>query len=343
MSTTIIDIAERAGVSTMTVSRVVNNSGYVAEKTRKRVEKAIRELNYRPNLMARSLINRKSSFVYIIVPDISNPFYADLTKGMELVAQRAGYNIILSNAHWKEDQELAHIEAARGRMAEGIILVLPMLSEKKILECSRTIPLVVVDKHVRSRQIDSIYIRQETGAASAVEHLLQLGHRKVAFLTGSSKIYNATARRHGYEQALRDHGIPLDPELVFSGDFSFESGEKAFDTMVKLSPGRRPTALFAASDLMALGFMRSALRYGIRIPEEFSIVGFDDISLSSMTNPPLTTVRHPFIKMGEEAMRHVLHKLNSPGPYTVSDEMVNTLIIRETTAPPGGVLPVTLS
>jgi DNA-binding LacI/PurR family transcriptional regulator len=336
MSTTIIDIAERAGVSTMTVSRVVNNSGYVAEKTRKRVEAAIRELNYRPNLMARSLINRKSSFVYVIVPDISNPFYADLTKGMEFVAHRAGYNIILSNAHWKEEQELAHIEAARGRMAEGVILVLPVLSEKKILECSRAIPLVVVDKHVRSRHIDNIYIRQETGAASAVNHLLELGHRRIAFLAGSSRIYNATARRHGYQQALQDYGIPFDPALVLPGDFSFESGEKAFERMLLLSPDRRPTALFAASDLMALGFMRSALRHGIRIPNDFSIVGFDDISLSSMTNPPLTTVRHPFIKMGEEAMRHVLHKLNSDGDYTVSDEMVNTLIVRETTAPPAG-------
>lgn len=333
VSSTIVDIAERARVSTMTVSRVINNSGYVATETRRRVEAAIRELNYQPNLMARSLINRKSSFVYVIVPDISNPFYADLTKGVEHVAHRAGYNIILSNAYWKESVELAHIEAARGRMAEGIILVLPVLTEKKIIECANTIPLVVVDKHVRSRQIDSIFIEQDKGAREAVEHLLDLGHTRIGFLSGR-RIYNSLARQRGYEEALAARGIPRDPLLMLNGDFSFESGVEAFNTVMALPRNVRPTALFAASDLMALGFIQNAFRHHMRIPGDFSVVGFDDISISSITNPPLTTVRHPFIRMGEEAMRHLLHKLNSTDDFTVSDELVNTLIIRETTAPP---------
>ena len=333
MNVTIKDIALRAGVSTMTVSRVINDSGYVAEKTRKAVEAAISELNYQPNLLARSLINRKSSFVYVIVPDISNPFYADLTKGVERVARGAGYHIILSNGYWNEALEEEHIEAARGRMAEGVILVLPKLAEKRIRELNKRTPLVVVDKHVRSRDIDSVYIEQNDGAARAVEHLIELGHRRIAFLSGPRRIYNSIARHRGYAEALKRHGITPDPALVLRGDFTFESGQRAFEQILDLSPAERPTAVFAASDLVALGLMRSAFRHHFRIPQDLSLVGFDDITLSSIVNPPLTTVRHPFIKMGERAMKHLLGKLDPNAHPDDGERLVNTLVVRETTQP----------
>ncbi|ADK82543.1 LacI family DNA-binding transcriptional regulator [Sediminispirochaeta smaragdinae] len=331
MVATIKDIAERVGVSTMTVSRVINNSGYVSMQTRKKVEAAIKALNYQPNLLARSLINRKSSFVYVIVPDISNPFYADLTKGVERVAKSASYNIILSSAYWKETLECEHIEAARGRMAEGIILVLPKISEKKIAAYAKRIPLVVVDKHIRSKSIDKVYLYQNKGAFLAVEHLITLGHRRIAFLSGESHIYNSRSRQHGYEDALSHYGIPFDPALVLKGDFSFETGERAFQQIFDMAPQKRPTAIFAASDLMALGFMRNAFRYGVRIPDDISLVGFDDILLASITNPPLTTIRHPYREMGEEAMNHLLKKLNEGFQPSDRKPLVNQLIIRETT------------
>lgn len=334
MASTLKDIAEYSGVSMMTVSRVINNSGYVSDRTRKKVEAAIKELDYRPNLMARSLINRKSSFVYVIVPDISNPFYAELTKGVEHVALRFGYHIMLSSGHWDEELEAAHIETARGRMAEAVILVLPKMSEKRIAEYQKDTNLVVVDKHIRSRNIDSVYIQQDKGAAAAVQHLIDLGHRRIAFLSGSRRIYNSLSRRRGYETALDSNGVPRDPRLVIPGDFSFESGLRAFDHIMKLSRKIRPTALFAASDLMALGVMRGASQNHFRIPQDLSLVGFDDINLSSITNPPLTTVRHPFIEMGEEAMRHVLRKLDLAFDGKESANLENRLIIRETTAPP---------
>jgi len=328
------DIAKRAKVSMMTVSRVINHSGYVSEATREAVETAIADLNYRPNLAARSLINRRSSFVYTIVPDISNPFYADLTKGVEHVARKAGYHMILSNGHWNEALEEEHIEAAQGRMAEGVILVLPKLAEKRIAQFHRRIPLVVVDKHVRSRSIDSVYVEQDYGASLAVEHLIALGHRRIAFLSGPQRIYNSVARRHGYERALLGHGIQPDPALVLHGDFSFESGEAAFNVLLGMGADVRPSAVFAASDLMAMGLMRSAFRHSFRIPEDLSIVGFDDISLSSIINPPLTTVRHPFIRMGEVAMHRLLEKINPNAPRAEPKPLVNTLIVRETTGAP---------
>jgi DNA-binding LacI/PurR family transcriptional regulator len=333
MGVTIKDIAEKAQVSIMTVSRVMNNSGYVAGATREKVMKAVQELNYQPNLLARSLINRKSSFVYVIVPDISNPFYADLTKGVESIAHQEGFHIILSSAYWNVAMECGHIEAARGRMAEGIILVLPKLPEKEILAYSRNIPLVVVDKHIVSPRIANIYIEQDHGAVLGVEHLIVLGHRRIAFLSGSKGIYNSQARFRGYRIALEKHDIPFDPKLVFPGDFSFESGAAAFEHFLTLPQTRRPTALFAASDLMALGFMRSAYQHHFRVPDDISVVGFDDISLASITNPPLTTVRHPYIEMGRDAMKLLLNKLDPEKHLSTGEKLFNTFVERETTKP----------
>jgi DNA-binding LacI/PurR family transcriptional regulator len=268
-----------------------------------------------------------------VVPDIANPFYADLTKGLERVAQREGYSIILSNAYWNERLEIDQIQAARGRMAEGIVLVLPRLSERKIVQIQRDIPLVVVDRHVRSTAIDSIYVNQEEGASKAVRHLIELGHRKIAFLSGDSRIYNSKARQYGYERVLREHGIEPTPDRYLLGDFSFESGQRAFEQILQMGKRQRPTALFAASDMMALGFMRSAFRHDFNIPQYLSVVGFDDIFLSDVVNPPLTTVRHPFIKMGEAAMNHMIRKLQHLPDSHEMEPLENTLIIRETTAP----------
>ena len=333
MHVTIKDIAERAGVSMMTVSRVINNSGYVATKTRETIEQVIAELNYRPNLLARGLINKKSSFISVIVPDISNPFYGELTKGVETVARQHGYNIILSSAHWEESLEREHIEAALSRMAEGIILVLPKISSRIIAKYAQSIPIVLVDKYSTASTFGTIYVNQKRGVQLGIEHLISLGHTRIAYLSGSEYIYNSLIRQQGYESTLLKHGIPIDETIIFKGDFTFESGEQAFASMLKLPKRQRPTALFAASDLMALGFIRGAVRNSLRIPEDISIVGFDDIFLASVINPPLTTVRHPYIKMGQEAMKHLLCTLGVTEESAERPVLENTLIVRETTAP----------
>jgi DNA-binding LacI/PurR family transcriptional regulator len=296
------------------------------------VEEAVKELDYRPNLLARGLINKKSSFILVVVPDISNPFYADLTKGVEHIARRHGYSIILSNGYWDAQLEQEQIQAARGRMAEGIILVLPTLSERQIIQMQKDIPIVVVDRPIRSSKIDRVHVNQESGAALGVQHLIDLGHRRIAFLSGGRKIANSIARQHGYERALRDNGIAVDSGLYLEGEFTFESGQRAFSEMLKIPEQRRPTAVFAASDMMALGFMRSAFRHDLPIPDYMSIVGFDDIFLASVVNPPLTTVRHPFIKMGEQAMNHMISKLQPTAHLDEVQPLENTLMERETTA-----------
>ena len=313
----------------MTVSRVINNSGYVSEATRKKVESVVKELNYMPNLLARSLINQKSGFVSVIVPDISNPFYAELAKGVEEVAHQAGYDLIISSAHMNEELEIRQIKAAKSRMVDGVILVLPNLSESKILDIQKSVPIVVVDKYFKSREISKIYIRQELGSYRAVQYLLEKGHRRIAFLSGSPLVHNNSVRKLGYENALKDNNIPIDTDLILNGDFSFESGEAAFQRYAEWDSEKKPTAIFSANDLMALGFMRSAYRNKVNIPDDVSLIGFDDITISSITNPPLTTVRHPYLKMGNAAMQSLMYKLGSskesPNPLSLK----NKLIVRD--------------
>lgn len=334
MGVTLKNIAERAGVSLMTVSRVVNNSGPVSDGTRAAVEAAIDELGYRPNLFARGLINRKSSVILVIVPDIANPFFADLTKGVEWIARNAGYSIILGNSYWQQDREAEILESATGRMAEAVIMVLPQMAEDRIERFSRKMPLVVVDRQLRRAGVENVFIDQQAGAARAVDHLIELGHRDIAFLAGR-RIYNSRSRFRGFRESLEGHKLPVRRDLLLPGDFSFESGQRACERILAMPAASRPTALFAASDMMALGFMRSAFRHHYPIPEAISVVGFDDIFLASVVNPPLTTVRHPYVRMGEVAMKRMAAQLSGGPPPDPPADLVNELVVRETTAPRG--------
>jgi DNA-binding LacI/PurR family transcriptional regulator len=311
----------------------MNKSGYVAEATRIKVLEAVRELGYQPNLLARSLINQKSSFVYVIVPDVANPFYAELTKGVEMIAIREKYDIILSSAHRNELLEAKHLEAAKGRMADGVILVLPSMEEKKLAHYARQIPLVVVDRDVETDGVDTVFIDQLAGAQSAVKHLLDLGHRKIAYIAGDPSIQNNGLRHEGYCRSLESSNLKPEHEYFFQGDFTFESGCRAFTGYMAIPNERRPTALFAASDLMALGFMHNAYDHGVQIPRDISVVGFDDISMASIYSPSLTTVRHPYIAMGQVAMQHLLKKIAPNRTFEEAADLKNSLIIRNSTAP----------
>lgn len=332
MAVTINDIATIAGVSTMTVSRVVNNSGYVADSTRSKVLLAIKKLGYQPNLLARSLVNSRSTTVYIIVPDIANPFYAELTRGVELVAISESYDIILSSAHRDEVLESNHLNEARGRMADGVILVLPIMSEEKLKHFAEQIPLVVIDRFIRDGFIDSIFINQVEGAKNGVDYLIELGHRTIAFISGESKILNSEFRFEGYKRSHEEHGLSINNKHIFKGDFSFASGCDAFEQYYELPDSNRPTAIFAASDLMALGFIHNAFKHGINVPRDVSIIGFDDISMASIYNPPLTTIRHPYIAMGQAAMQLLLRKLNPERIFNETIQLRNSLIIRDSVA-----------
>ena len=334
MKTTIKDVAKEANVSVMTVSRVINKKEYIAPGTKEKVLKAIRKLHYRPNKVARSLVVRKTNFIGLIVPDIANPFFGNLAKGAEGLARKRGYSLILGDTEGKVENEKEYIEGMRGSMCEGIILVAPRIEDSLILELNDIIPLVLVDRSIASDKILQVWIDNAGGASQAVEHLIQLGHRRIGFLTGPQDVLNSFRRQEGYQRALEHHRIPFDPELIVIGDFYLETGYENFDTFFKVKPP--PTAIFASNDLMALGLIQRAKEKGVDIPGDLSIVGFDDIFLASMVDPPLTTVRHPTVEMGIEAIGRFLDRLddieNSPGKKPLDNRLIvrgSTKAIRE--------------
>jgi len=329
MKSTIKDVAKEAHVSIMTVSRVINKKEYIASATREKVLKAVRKLHYRPNRVARSLVVQKTNFIGLIVPDIANPFFGDLAKGAERLAREKGYNLILGDTDGKVENEKEYIEAMRANMCDGIILVAPRIEDTVILELNDTIPLVLVDRSIKSDKILQVWIDNEGAACKAVEHLIELEHRRIGFLTGPKNVQNSLRREEGYKRALKKHGITFDPELVVIGDFYFKTGYEKFDTFFKLKP--RPTAIFASNDLMALGLINRAKERGIDIPGDLSIVGFDDIFLASMIDPPLTTVLHPTVEMGIKAIDRFLNRLDDIEKEEEKSYLVNRLIIRGST------------
>ena len=330
MAVTMKDVAKKAGVSVMTVSRVINKKEYIAVETRERVESALKELNYKPNINARTLVTKKTDFLGLIVPDIANPFFGDLVKAAEKIARERGYSVILGDSGGIPEAEEEYIEAFRGRMCDAIILIAPRVSDEVIREVNSTIPLVLVDRHMPDDDIIQVTVDNKFGAFSAVEHLISLGHRRIGFIMGPANVPNAYRRKAGYVEALKKSGIEIDEELIVQGDFDRETGARAFEVFNKLK--NRPTAVFGSNDLMAFGFIEKAKEARLSIPKDYSVVGFDDIFLCALMEPPMTTVRYPIVEMGIVAIQDLLNSLESKETARLKAKLKHTLIIRQSTA-----------
>lgn len=327
MKHTMKDVAKRAGVSMMTVSRVVNKNSSISEKIRENVLNAIKELNYKPNKLARSLVTKKSEFITVVVPDISNPFFSEMVKGVEEIARIKGYNILLGSTDGRKEIENEYINSAVNRMSDGIILIAPRIEDKIIYELNDCLPLVVVDRPLDRSDVLQIGIDDFKGAMLAMEYLIGLNHKKIGFLSGTTDILAGLQREQGYIDALKKQKTPIDFKLILNGDWSFKSGRNAFKNFYNNNP--RPTAIFAANDLMAFGLIQGAKEMNVKIPEDLSVVGFDDIEMSALINPSLTTVKQPISEMGRKAVELLLNKLRK-GPY-INIRLECKLIVREST------------
>ena len=329
MSITIRDVAKAAGVSTMTVSRVINNKGQVAEETRIRVEQAMKQLAFTPNMNAQNLVTNKTRTIGIIVPDIANPFFASLVKVGEKICNERGYSMLIGNTEGSLDIERRYISVYKSRMCEAMILVAPRVEDKELIELNAQIPLVVVDRKVEHDDIVQVYLDNTRGAEVATEHLIGLGHKKIGFIMGPESVPNSHTRFEGYETALQHADIPLDRELVFQGDFLVETGRAALDYFETLQ--EMPTAMFCSNDLMAIGVLERANELGIEIPQHYSLIGFDNIFLSSLVSPALTTISYPVLEMGTKAITLLLDSLLSDSKVQMSENLEHNLIIRSST------------
>jgi LacI family transcriptional regulator len=308
-----IDVALRAGVSQATVSLVVNNSARTAipDETRQRVYQAIDELGYRPNTLASSLRLGKTQTIGLILPDSANPFFAEVSRSIEASAFKQNYNLILCNTEEDTEKELLYVDVLCSRQVDGIIFVAVGDKTDSLLRViGKNIPLVMVDRDLSGMEVDAVLMDNYQGGYLATEHLIQLGHRRIGCIFGPSSVNPSARRGEGYLAALKDHEISPDENLMIRGDFHPYSGMEAAHRMLNLP--EHPTAIFACNDLMAIGAMRAITEAGLKVPEEISLVGFDNIELASYTNPPLTTVAQPIQEAGQRAVNLLLSRIEEP-------------------------------
>ncbi len=324
------EVAAKAGVSTATVSYVLNNTRPISEEVKKRVRSAALELDYQPSSLARGLRQNKTYTIGIIIPDNTNPYFADILRGMEDAFFKQGYNIFLCNSDRNTDKETKYLEALVNRNVDGIALV---PSETDMNESFRLRqlkkPLVIVDRVLPDFPASLVLMDNLSGGYDAVKHLCNLGHKRIACLSGPEAVPTNQQRIQGYKKALADSDIPFDPELLFHEDFQINGGMEAFKKISALQ--KKPSALFACNDLMAIGFMKAAQESGMRIPEEMSVIGYDDIQLASLVTPTLTTMAQPRYKMGQLAADMLMTNILNPSkPESIT--LKSRLIIRNSSA-----------
>lgn len=329
---TIGDVAKRAGVSAMTVSRVINNSGYISQETRERVEQAIAELGYVPNALARSLRFKQTKTLALVLTDITNPFFTTIARGVEDIASEQGFSVIFCNTDESKDDESEYLNVLVQKQVDGMLLVPAVSSpDSAAFLHERGVPFVVLDRRIPGVSVDIVRCDSEQGAYQLVWHLLDLGHRRIAILSGPAAVTTAADRVIGYRRALAEAGISR--EAVYYGAFTVEGGYQMARQALAVAP--RPTALFAANNFIAIGALRALREAGLRVPEDMSVVAFDDLPPAIVIDPFLTVVGQPAYDMGCQATLLLLDRLAGKGKAEPQEIILPTeLVVRESTAPP---------
>jgi LacI family transcriptional regulator len=306
---TIKEVAEKAGVSITTVSHVVNETRYVSDELTEKVYEAMRDLRYRPNIVARSLRSGQTKTIGLILPDISNPFFAEFSRKIEDKGFTFGYNVILCNADEDDAKQQRYIDVLLSKQVDGLIFFSTGYLDTINQTLDRyDIPVVITDREPEGVNSDIVLIDNRMGGYQAARYLLSLGHRRIACISGPSLIRPSAQRVGGYRAALEEAGVDVDEDLIRTGTFRFESGEAEMRQLMKLPDP--PTAVFTCNDLMALGAMKAVQSAGLRVPEDFSIVGFDNSPLSKMVYPQLTTVSQPVTEMADLTVELLVEKIN---------------------------------
>ncbi len=304
-------IAEMTGVSITTVSHVVNETRFVSKDKRERVLAAMRRLNYRPNRLASGLRRRKSNTIGVVLPDITNPYFAEIARGVEDACFEKNYSAIICNSDASLKMEKHYLDMLVEKQMDGIVLVnVGDHGQNPASAPAQGIPLVMMDREVSALRADSIQVNNLEGGRMAAKHLFDFGHRNVVCMGGTPDVYPSWERVDGFVAFMKEAGHPLPKKRILAGNFQADSGYAL--TMAAMRARQRPTAIFAANDLMAYGAIRALVELGLRVPDDVSVVGFDDIKLSALFNPPLTTIRQPRLEMGGLAVKLLMERAEQP-------------------------------
>jgi len=324
---TIREVANRAGVSSTTVSHVINNTRFVSAEVRQRVQAAMEELGYRPNALSRSLRRGETKTLGLILPDSANPFFAEIGRSIETAAFSQGYNVILCNTDGDFGREQTYVEVLLNKQVDGIVFVAAGDRSDSLSQIlKRDLPIVVVDRDLPEVQLDTVLSDNFQGGFLATQHLIGLGHSRIACISGPSHLTPSALRVTGYKQALLKANLPLDERLIVRGDFHPHSGWQA--ALYLLSLPEKPSAIFACNDLMAMGVLRAAAECGISVPSDLAVMGYDDIELSSYTTPALSTIHQPKAEIGRAAVQMILERINDRSLPPRREMHSATLVVR---------------
>lgn len=325
------DVAREAGVSTATVSHVVNNTRFVSDEVRARVTQAIELCRYYPNAHARSLASGNSRILGLVISDIANPFFPELVKSIETAAFECGYDVVLSNTNYDPDRASHYVRRFIERKVAGVALMTSELDKKLIEELARRqVSVVFLDLGEPGLHMSNLRVDYESGIEEATLHLVALGHRNIAFIGGTPHLRSAERRLEVFRR-VKQQLFPDVPERVYYGNFKIDGGRRAASEI--LAENDLPTAVLAANDLMALGAINEFRARGLNVPRDISVVGFDDIAFAALSDPPLTTVNLPRTELGQRAVEALLETLADSNQQGVEIIIPTRLVIRASTAP----------
>ena len=326
---TIYDVAEKAGVSISTVSKVLNNTGSIAEKTRQKVRETMRELNYQPSVVAS--VKKRIQTIGLLIPSIANPFMAEVARSIEDHVKKFGFSLLVCSTDNHLDNELEYISILKQKYVDGIILATGLNDYKAIKELiNAEIPVALLSRDIPSLAVDTVLVDDFLGGYEAVQYLISLGHRKIAIITENINWSVVRARVQGYRQALEEAGLEYDENLVLLDNTTLDAGKQATRKLLDLP--EPPTAIFASTEFLAIGAVKSARELGIHVPKDLSIVGFDDTILATVCDPPLTTIAQPIQEMGKKVVELLVEEIEGPKETKQRIVLSPKLVVRESTS-----------
>ncbi|QHN03208.1 LacI family transcriptional regulator [Granulicella sp. WH15] len=303
------ELAKLAGVSSGTVSNVISGSVPVGERSREKVLKAIRELNYQPNLIARSLRTNRTHTVGIIVPDITIPFFPKVIRGAESAARERGYFVVVAESEGSSEREAELIALLRSQRVDGILLIVAAGAKRPPLSSS-DLPVVYLDRLPDGFEVDSVCVDDRAAAEMGIVHLLSMGHRRIAILTGPLTLKNEQERLRGYRQAFKKSGVPVQESLIWSSSFNLEEVMSVCQKGL-LKPRNRPTALFTTNGLSGMGALRSIIASGLSTPRDIAFVTFDELTSEDIFRPAITSIVQPASEIGSRGMEILIDRINT--------------------------------
>lgn len=310
MSVTIYDVASLAHVSVTTISKILNHKDFdISAETRQRVLGVIKELNFVPSGLARSLVTKKTNTIALLLPSITNQYFAEIARGVENGASALGYNVFLCNTDESHAKEIEYLNVLKERLPDGVIMVPVKESDTNIaVEYEFSVPYILLDRTYDDMNDDIYCVRFDNvkGGYIATKHLLENGHKRIGIICGPSQNKPSNDRLMGYKQALKEAGVDFDPSLVFHGDYDYDSGAKGGEYLID----KNVTAVFCTNDMMACGLYQKIRNMGLKAYDDISVVGYDNIFMSEMLEPPLTTVMQPKLQMGSVATQNLVRMIN---------------------------------